>query len=44
MSMKRKYNSSVKLIDKHVKFMLNAEREKVEDNEGKHVGDRYIMK
>lgn len=41
---KRRYNSAVKTIDNHLIFMLNAEREKMEDHEGRHVGDRYIKK
>ena len=39
---KRKYKSTGKVIAKHLKFMMYAECEKIENHEGKHVGDRYI--
>lgn len=38
---KRKYTTR-KLIAKHLNFMMNAECEKIENHDGKHVGDRYI--
>ena len=41
---KRKYKINGKMNVKHFNFMMNAKCEKIEKHDGRHVGDRYILK
>lgn len=41
--MRRKYIINGEMINKHFEFMMNAKCEPIIKNDGKHVGDKFII-